>query len=338
MTEHAFARVTSFAADNGRWWGVMRDERDNVRAALAFHHGAGDAESLARTCAGEWFLWFFIGDPVEGAEWLRRALELGPPRHLLSPVENAYAAVLMVSGEEAESAELAASTQLASAALRHAREIGDVRAEFAALITLGNGLLAGGPDAQAAAIAAWTDGASAARAAREDWWEVCALANLTERALELGDRDEAVRLCDEVSRIEAGRPNVIMNLDLLRAEIAWIDGHTDHAREQVRRVLELQQRGALFALHENGLFLAARIVAGHGRLEDAALLITAAMAREGDFGLALPAAWNEPNTALAARLANDLGSDRFAAIEAHGRQLSLDETMAYAIDVLSRAD
>ncbi len=123
----------------------MRDERDNVRAALAFHHAAGDAESLARTCAGEWFLWFFVGDPVEGAEWLRRALELGPPRHLLSPVENAYAAVLMVSGEEAESAELAASTQLASAALRHAREIGDVRAEFAALITLGNGLSARRP-------------------------------------------------------------------------------------------------------------------------------------------------------------------------------------------------
>ena len=70
MTERAFARVTSFDADNGRWWGVMRDERDNVRAALAFHHAAGDAESLARTCAGEWFLWFFIGDPVEGAEWL----------------------------------------------------------------------------------------------------------------------------------------------------------------------------------------------------------------------------------------------------------------------------
>ena len=71
-------------------------------------------ESLARICAGEWFLWFFVGDPVEGAEWLRRALELGPPRQLLSPVENAYAAVLMVSGQEDACAELAGSTQLAA--------------------------------------------------------------------------------------------------------------------------------------------------------------------------------------------------------------------------------
>ena len=84
VTEEAFASIASFAADSVRWWCVMRDERDNVRAALAFHHAAGDAVSLARTCTAEWFLWFFIGDPVEGAEWLRRALELGPPRHLLS--------------------------------------------------------------------------------------------------------------------------------------------------------------------------------------------------------------------------------------------------------------
>src|SRR4029077_13712403 len=105
------------------------------------------------------------------------------------------------------------------------------------------------------------------------------------------------------------------------------------ARDQVRRVLELERRGTLFALHENGLLLAARIVAGQGCLEDAALLITAAMAREADFGLALPAAWNEPATALAAQLANDLGSDRFAEVEPRGRQLSLDETMAHAIEV-----
>ena len=335
LTEQAFAGVTSFAADNGRWWGVMRDERDNVRAALEFHHAAGDARSLARICTGEWFLWFFIGDPVEGAEWLGRALELGPPRHLLSPVENAYAAVLMVSGEQAASAELAASTRLAAAALRHAREIRDRRAESAALITLGNGLSSGGPAARTAGFAAWTDGASAARAAGEDWWEACALANLAEWALRLGDRKEAVRLCDELSRLEGGRPSVIMNTDLLRAEIAWIDGDVGHARTQVLRVLDEQLQGTLFALHENGLLLATRIVAGDGRPEDAALLLAAATARAADFGLALPAAWNEPSTALAARLASELGPDRFAAAEARGRQLSLDEAISNAIDLLA---
>jgi hypothetical protein len=240
----------------------------------------------------------------------------------------------MVSGEEAPSAELAASTQLAAAALRHAREIGDRRAESAALITLGNGLSTGSADARATGIAAWTDAASAARAVREDWWEACALANLAEWALRVGDREEAVRLCDELARLEGGRPNVIINIDLLRAEIAWIDGDVDSAREQVLRVLEQQQQGSLFSLHENGLLLAARIVAGKGRLEDAALLIAAATARAADFGLALPAAWNEPGIALAARLADDLGPDRFAAADVRGGQLSLDESIAHAIDLL----
>ena len=94
LTEQAFASITSFAA--GQCALVVRDaRRARQRARRAcVPPAAGDALSLARTCAGEWFLWFFIGDPVEGAEWLRRALELGPPRHLLSPVENAYAAVL----------------------------------------------------------------------------------------------------------------------------------------------------------------------------------------------------------------------------------------------------
>ena len=39
-----------------------------------------------------------------------------------------------------------------------------------------------------------------------------------------------------------------MNIDLLRAEIAWIDGNVDHARAQVTSVLEHQLQGTLFAL------------------------------------------------------------------------------------------
>ena len=336
LTERAFARVTSFEADNARWWGSMRDERDNVRASLAFHFAAGDAESLARTCAGEWVLWYFIGDPAEGAQWLRRALELRPPQHLVSAVENACAAVVLVSGELGTSEALAASTDFAAAAARHAREIGDGRAESAALITLGNGLSTGSADERAAGIAAWTDAASAARAAGEDWWEACALANLAEWALRFGDREGAARLCDELTRLAGGTPNVIINIDLIRAEIALLDGDVDRARTQVLRVLEQQQYGTLFASAQHEVLLAARIVAADGGLDDAALLIVAATAREADLGLALPAAWNEPGDAFTARLAEELGPDRFAAAEVRGRLLSLDETITHAIGLLGR--
>ena len=335
LTELAFARVTSFVADSARWWSVMRDERDNVRAALAFHHAAGDGESLARICAGEWALWFFIGDPVEGAEWLGRTLDLSPPQHLLSPVESAYAAVLMVCGEEATSGEFAASTRLAQAALRHAREIGDHRAECAALITLGNCVTDSGPDAHAARVDLWTEAASAARAAGEDFWEAIALANLAEWAVRLGDREEAVKLCHELERLQGGTPSVMINIEPLRAEIAWIDGDVDLAREHLTRILEQWQHGKRDLSMYEWVALTGRIVAGDGRPEEAVLLIGAAAAREADFGLAVPEAWNEQANTLASQLAKDLGPERFAAAEARGRQLSLDETIAYAIQLLS---
>jgi predicted ATPase/class 3 adenylate cyclase len=336
LTEQAFARVTSFEPDNARWWGSMRDERDNVRASLAFHLAAGDAESLARTCAGEWALWFFEGDPLEGALWLRRALELGPPRRLLSQVENALAAVLHVSSAAVDASELTAANELAAAAVQHAREIGDRRAESAALITLGNGLTGSRADARASGFAAWTEAAAAARAAGEDWWEACALGNLAEWALELGDREEAARLCDDLTRLEGGTPNVIITVDLLRAEIAWADGDADRARGQVVRVLE-RQRGMPFASGYHEVQLAARIVAGDGRPDDAALLMVAATAREADLGLAPPVAWNEPGHEFTAALAAQLGPDRFAAAEARGRLLSPDETLAHAIELLGGA-
>jgi predicted ATPase/class 3 adenylate cyclase len=326
LTEQAFLRVTSFGGDDVRWWGSLRDERDNVRASLAFHHAAGDAEGLARLCAGEWVLWFFIGDAFEGAQWLDRALRLGPPRHLLSQVENAYSAVLMVSGEAA------AGDEFAAAALRHAREIGDVLAEAAALITVGNGLT-DGAEGDLAAVAVWTDAASTAHAAGAPWWEACALMNLATYALGRGDQDEALRLCDSLERLGA-TSNVILDSQLIRAEVAWRAGDVDRARAQLVRALELQRRTLVSAAYDE-VVLAARIAAGEDRLEEAAVLVTAAAARHAELGLLPPVDWHRQGEELSVRLASALGPERFAAAEARGRLLSQDDTIAQAIALMS---
>jgi hypothetical protein len=203
------------------------------------------------------------------------------------------------------------------------------------LITLGNCVAGSGPDARAARVDVWREGASAARAAGDDFWEAIALTNLADWALRVGDRDEAVRLCHELERLEGGTRNVIINIEPLRAEIAWIDGDVDLAREHLVRILELRQHWERDLAIREWVALTARIVAGDGRPEDAVLLIAAAAAREADFGLAVPEAWNEQANTLASQLANDLGPERFAAAEARGRQLSLDDTVAYAIELLS---
>jgi hypothetical protein len=216
-----------------------RRARQRARASLAFHHAAGDAEALARLCAGEWLLWYFVGDAFEGAQWLDRALALGPPGHLLSRVENAYSAVLLVSGEEAASGEFAAAARL------HAREIGDGLAESAALITLGNGLM-GGADGDVAAVAAWTEAASIAHMAGAHWWEACAIGNLATVALARDDQDEAVRLCESLERLGA-TSNAIVESQLIRAEVAWLDGDVDRARAQLVLALERQRKTLLSA-------------------------------------------------------------------------------------------
>jgi predicted ATPase/class 3 adenylate cyclase len=325
LSEQAYSQVMRFGGDDGRWWGVMRDERDNVRAALALYDAAGDAASLARICAVEWLLWFFVGDPAEGSLWLQRALELGPPRHLLSTLENAYAAVLLVSGENGAAAELAAR------AVQHARELTDGRAECAGLITLAIGLT--GDDPQRAADAFRT-AAAAARTVGDDWWEALALANLAELTLRLGDREEAVRVYDELARLDGGRSSTIIDIDLFRAEICWIDGDLVRAHAALVRALEVRRRTLLHAAYDE-VELAARMLASEGRGEDAAALLAAVGARHDELGLRVPPSWHESGSALEARLADELGGDAFASASARGRMLTLDETIALAIELLT---
>ena len=328
LTEQAFAHVTSFEPGNERWWGSMRDERDNVRASLAFHRAAGDAESLARICAGEWPVWFFEGDAFEGAQWLECALTLGPPRQLRSPIENACSALLLVSGDAHP------ARALAEAAVVHAREAGDCRAEAAALITLGNDRMTEA-DGTPAGVAAWQEAVAAARVAGAPWWEACALANIVEWALGAGHIEEAVSACAELTRLEGGTRNVIISVEVFRAEIAWIQGDRAFARECLVSALR-RQRATLFASAYDELVLASRMMADEGRVAEAAALNSAATARRDDLGFSLPDAWELRAHALTVRLADELGPDNFEAAAAHGRGLSLDDTIDLAIELLER--
>jgi hypothetical protein len=109
---------------------------------------------------------------------------------------------------------------------------------------------------------------------------------------------------------------------------------TSLGRAQLVPALERQRRTLLSAAY-NEVILAAQIVAGEGRLEDAAVLAAAAIARHAELGLLLPADWHREGHALRARLESALGRERFAAAEARGRALSQDETVLLAIALMS---
>jgi tetratricopeptide (TPR) repeat protein len=65
--------------DQARWFNQLEAEHDNLRAALAVLVDRCDSERAAALGASLWKFWQTRGFLTEGAEWLTRALELGPP-------------------------------------------------------------------------------------------------------------------------------------------------------------------------------------------------------------------------------------------------------------------
>jgi non-specific serine/threonine protein kinase len=55
---------------------AMESDHDNIRAALAWLEGRGDAEGLVRLTGSASAFWFFRSCRVEGRDWLERALAL----------------------------------------------------------------------------------------------------------------------------------------------------------------------------------------------------------------------------------------------------------------------
>jgi tetratricopeptide (TPR) repeat protein len=65
-----------FGADQGRWLGILAEEHDNFRAALAWAEEAGDAELALRLSASLWRFWQMRGHLREAAQRLKDVLAL----------------------------------------------------------------------------------------------------------------------------------------------------------------------------------------------------------------------------------------------------------------------
>jgi predicted ATPase/transcriptional regulator with XRE-family HTH domain len=60
------------------WLRRLAREHDNIRTALRYAIGKGDAESALRIAGAIWRFWLLHGDLSEGRGWLRASLELDP--------------------------------------------------------------------------------------------------------------------------------------------------------------------------------------------------------------------------------------------------------------------
>jgi len=160
-----------------------------------------------------------------------------------------------------------------------------------------------------------------------------AVSNLGGIALERGDYARAAALSDEAYGLfETLEDSEGMAFALVNQGFAAVSQH-DHARaltllrEALRRLAELGFKDIIGYCFE-GL---AAVLAFTGEGESAARLLGAAEALRESLGVDLAPAERETHEQTAGAVREAVGEERFSAAWRQGRELSLDEAIAYAL-------
>jgi predicted ATPase/transcriptional regulator with XRE-family HTH domain len=124
------------------WLDRLAGEHDNLRAALAWATGGGDAALGLRLAAALGRFWFIHGHATEGRRWLKRALVAAP--HRGSPRARA---LNELGGLAIQRGDLAGAVPPLEEALGLFRDLGDARWTAFTLFRLGQAVRFGG-DAQ----------------------------------------------------------------------------------------------------------------------------------------------------------------------------------------------
>lgn len=131
LAEHAAEHLRG--KEQRAWLDRLVTEQPNLRAALAYGIGAGDAEAAWRWIAALQRFWDIAGRRREAAEWIQRALAIGDP-----PVTAAAATGLAAASAVLQPSDARAAFDLAQQAARVAEGLDDLtRARAARAIGMG---------------------------------------------------------------------------------------------------------------------------------------------------------------------------------------------------------
>ncbi len=125
-----------FGPEQGRWYARLRSEQDNLRAALAWSQGQGEAEALARMVVALAQFWVGQGRFIEAQVWMDAAadrVEDIPPRWR-AWIRLMQSILPIFLGDRGSLGETPA---LANEALALARAVGEQPVEGFALLVLG---------------------------------------------------------------------------------------------------------------------------------------------------------------------------------------------------------
>jgi predicted ATPase/serine/threonine protein kinase len=312
----------------------LERERANFRSALSWSLSAGRTDWALRLCAALQFFWMYHSHIVEGRRWVadvlsadrnaaqRSAADLDPLR---APVLGAASVLAALQNDYAAGEEYAAQY------LDLSRRLGDTRNEANALLLLGRPALARGAPAQARQIL--EAAVERARQAGDAWCEAMATFNLAYLALSVRDfsraRTDMQSSLEQFQRLhdQYGVARSYTGLGAIAVHSGEMSAAIPALRESLTLGLALGDReGPAW-----GLELMAAAVAPNRPVAAARLLGAAETLRE-ELGLTLSGAEADAHERAVADIRASMDTGGLIAALAAGRDLSLADAVALAIE------
>ena len=321
------ARGPLHGAQQPAWLDRLDADLGNIRAALDWSLGRGDAETAVRLAGSLYPLWDQRGRYREGRRWLTRALALDAPvpPQVRARALNSAAGLAVIQGD------LAGAAAASEEAAELSRSADDPAAGAYALQMLGlTAIYAGDLDRAARVLEESLDNG---RRAGDRWLEGFTLLFLTVAALSRGDYAATERLTEESDAVlrTVGDPEGLAWISVFRAVVAWQRG--DRAGAAASTAGAVRGFGALGHLWgiSIGLFLAGQLAGDGGDPEAATTLLAASEAMRRSVGAALlpfMGAWLDGGLTRA-RAA--LGPERYEVAARDGRSMRARAAIAAAM-------
>ena len=316
------------AAEQASWLARMDAERDNLREALAWSLEMKEASLGLRLAAALWEFWWVRGYLAEGRGWLENALAVGRsgPPALRARALHAAGSLATRQGDY----EWAAA--LFEQSLSLSEELGDPSGTARSLLSLGT--VAAERGDQERAIELSERAAELYQESGDRRGHALAVSNLGGIALERGEYAKASELSEQAYGLfETLEDSEGMALALVNQGFSALSEQNPERsiellREALRRLAELEFKDVIGYCFE-GL---AAVLALTERAEEAAKLLGAAEALRESLGVELApaeqATHNETVDAVRARL----GEERFSDAWRQGKEMSLEQAIAYALE------
>ncbi|MEP6909195.1 MAG: BTAD domain-containing putative transcriptional regulator [Actinomycetota bacterium] len=309
------------------WLAQIDKERDNLRAALAWSVDAGEAGLGLRLAASLWEYWWVRGQLAEGRRWLDEALERGAAE---SP-ELRASALHAAAGLATRQGDYERAAELSEQSLALWKELGDVSGTARSLLSLGT--VAAEQGDQERAIELSEQAAELYSESGDRRGHALAVSNLGGIALERGDYEKAAALSEQAYGLfqmledSEGMAFALVNQGFAALSEQEHERALELLRKALRLLAELEFRDVIGYCFE-GL---AGVLALTGHPGPSVRLLGAADALRESLGVDLAPAERETHEKTAGAIRTALGEEQFSAEWRLGRELPLDQAIAYAL-------